>query len=675
MAMWDRRRSRTMRSVIATTFISTSAARPARRLALGLTAAALACVLPTGSASAATIAVPSGTGITLPTGIAQSADTTSVWVSDELLGVCRVTLARPGTPAAVVPSPYCAPEVHAVPAPGQPEPPARPGPSGPGAMAYDPVSASLFVAEGTSAGSGVWRMQLDATGAAIESATKIVNLGGNRVTALALSAAGDLDFTAKDDAVVRRLAGASAALPGAPWTVVGAAASTGVPSLTHLGQALYLADGGNVTRIATPGAGNTNAVAVPGFGAGAPSALAADESRGLVFAGTTLPSTVDRVEVLTPGGTVETYSSGSAGITALTVVADGTMYIADDPAAAAGHPESAEQGRVHVEAMHATGLPQVTFTAQPDPYSAMTTATFAYTSSPGAEFSCRFDWGTWNICEASSTLTGLSDGTHVLEVRAATTPGGTTGPVTRGSFVVDTVAPEPVQVDNAPSDRWITNSWLRLRFSTNEAFVRYGCTIDGTPIWGCDSPTDLRDLTIDDHEVVITATDLAGNTSQPSTWRFTRTLPPDPPAVVAPAAAAAAAAEPGAAAPVALAVGSSATPACKPLRAARGSGRYTVAGRTLTVSVTAPRFARFAKITLRRRGARGPVQAIFTRRVTAGNLSTLREKLMIGHATLLRSGRYRLTVAFGTCTATIGTPTELTQARSTKAKTRTQKGI
>jgi hypothetical protein len=102
--MCERRRSPTIRGVIATPSIFTSAARPARRLALGL-AAALACALPAASASAATIAVPSGSGVTLPTGIAQSADTASVWVSDELLGVCRVTLATPAAPAAVVPSP------------------------------------------------------------------------------------------------------------------------------------------------------------------------------------------------------------------------------------------------------------------------------------------------------------------------------------------------------------------------------------------------------------------------------------------------------------------------------------------------------------------------------------------------------------------------------------------
>jgi hypothetical protein len=48
---------------------------------------------------------------------------------------------------------------------------------------------------------------------------------------------------------------------------------------------------------------------------------------------------------------------------------------------------------------------------------------------------------------------------------------------------------------------------------------------------------------------------------------------------------------------------------------------------------------------------------------------------MIDHATLLRSGRYRLTVAFGTCATTFGAASELTQARATKAKNRTQKGI
>ncbi|CAN5174309.1 hypothetical protein BH20ACT16_BH20ACT16_02570 [soil metagenome] len=670
--------------MIATSTTSRSGARPARRLALRLTTA-LVCVVAPASATAATVAVPAGTGVTLPTGIAQSADTSSVWVSDELLGVCRVKLATAGAPAAVVPSPYCMSEPTAE-NEEAPAPP-RSGPSGAGPMAYDPTSSNLFVTEGTSKGAGVWRMQLDPTGTAIQSAEKIVNLGGNRVTALALSPAGNLDFTAKDDAIVRRLAGAAAALQGTPWTVVGATASRAVPSLAHLGEALYLAEGANVTRIATPGTGDTNAVAVAGLGAGAPSALSADESRGLVFAGTALPSTADRVEVLTPGGDVETYAVGFAGVTALTVSADGTMLIGDDPPAAAGHPESAQQGRVHVEARHATGLVQVTFTAQPDSYSAKTTATFEYTAKAGAEFYCRFDGGDWIGCESSSTFTGLSDGAHTFEVRAASAPGGEPGPVARGSFVVDTRAPETVQVDNAPSDRWITTNSLRLRFSTDEQFVRYTCTLDGDPIFGCDSPADLRDLSLGEHEVVLTATDLAGNTSLPRTWRFTRSLPPAPPAAERPADAAPVAA-PAPAAPAAPAepaadakVIASATPAvaqdCKSVRALTSKGRYAITkdGRALIATLPAPRFARFAKITLRKRIATRRVQTIATRRVTAGRIHTLRVKLTSSQALRLRSGRYRLDAAFGTCATTVGMLRELAPARAMKPKTRTQKGI
>jgi hypothetical protein len=650
-------------------------ARPARRFALGLTTA-LVCVMPAASATAATVAVPSGAGLTLPTGIAQSADSSSVWVSDELLGVCRVKLATADQPAAIVASAYCMPE----PGDAEPAPPPREGPSGAGPMAYDPISANLFVAEGTSHGAGVWRMQLNAAGTAIESAEKIVNLGGNRLTALSLSPAGDLDFTAKDDAIVRRLAGAAAALPGTPATVVGAANGPGVPSLTHLGEALYLAEGANVTRIATPGAGNTNAVAVADLGAGAPSALAADQTRGLVFAATALPSTADRVEVLTPAGAVETYASGFAGVTALTVRADGTMFIADDPAAAAGHPESSEQGRVFVEGRHATGLVQVTFTAQPDPYGAATSATFAYTANPGAEFSCRFDGSDWMACESSATFTDLSDGGHTFEVRAASTPGGDFGPVARGSFTVDTQAPETVQIDNAPADKWITTNWLRLRFSTDEQFVRYTCTLDGEQIFGCDSPSDLRNISLGEHAVVITATDLAGNTSLPRTWRFTRTLPPQAPVDERPAAGAPVAA----AAPAAPAVGvslSAASPtapqSCKAVRTLAPKGRYAMTsdGRSLIATLIAPRFARFAKITLRKRGAAGPVEKIATQRVTAGRVHTLRVKLTGSQAQRLRSGRYRLDAAFGTCATTVGMLRELTPARSLKLTTRTQKGI
>lgn len=646
-----------IQQVNATTPTATAASWPARRLALGL-AVALTSLLPLAPAGAATIAVPSGSGVTMPLGVAQSADTASVWVSDELLGVCRVTLATPDAPASVVRSEYCLPEVE--PAPGAPEP-VGPGPSGAGPMAYDPGSSSLFVAEGTSQGSGVWRLRLDAAGTAIESAVKLVDLGGNRVTALALSPAGHLDFTAKDDAVVRRLPAAATAAPGAPTTFAGAARTAGVLSLTHLGDALYLADGAEVTRIATPGAGDTNAVPVPGFGAGAPSALAADQSRGLVFAGTALPSTVDRVEVLTPGGAVETYATGFAGVTALGLTADGALLIADDPPAAAGHPESAEQGRIHIEARHATGVALVTFTAQPDPYSAQTTATFSYTSSPGAEFWCRFDGGAWGACPTTMTYPGLADGPHTFEVRAAPGPGGWQGPIARGSFVVDTLAPEAVQVDNPAADRAITRDRLRLYFSTNEQFVRFACALDGGPAFACDSPTDLRDLGVGEHEVVITATDLAQNTSAPSAWRFARTVPPAPPA--------AAAAGPAPAAPVFEA--SSVPATCRKVRKQARKGRYSLGsnGRSIVARLTAPPSARYAKLTLRKRRGSGPaVQALETRSVPVSGASGLGLTLTNRQAARLRSGRYRLAVSYGTCATLFGDWTELTLASTTKKK-------
>ncbi|HEY0344339.1 MAG TPA: hypothetical protein VGC59_06815 [Solirubrobacteraceae bacterium] len=621
--------------------------------------------------------VAAGSGMTMPAGVAVT-PSGSTWVSDQLLGICRV---EAGNPARLVPSPYCRPEAATeldVP---------RPGPATPNQMAFDPGSSNFFVAEGNSKSAGVWRMHWNASSETIDGAQHIVSAGRNRVFALALGTNPDgtvyVDFNGRDDATIHRLNNAAAAAPVtiSATPVVGVATAPGVLSMTNLDGALYLAETGGVTRVAAPGPAAPVALTVPGFPAGLdalPNALAADAAHGRVYVGTGNVSGVDRVDVLTPtDGEVSTYDTGFALVTAIGVRADGGLLVADDPLTSAGAPESLGQSRLWDVPLHLAHLPTVKITAGPEVYSSATSASFAFTSSPRATFDCRLDGAGWAPCgsgpSAGQTYSNLGDGIHVFEVRGAAGANAA-----RYTFSIDTVAPV-ASIDMVAADAVTEADALRVRFSADEFGVTYACELDGRALPACDSPLWLRSLGLGRHTFAVTPTDLAANVGQPRAWTFERIAPPPPPAPT-PAAAPTGSSDPASDAagpgplPLPAAASSVAGPApsCRPLAAAARTGSYRLSGgrgRMLTVRISPPGDARVAKLTLRPR-ANGTwhAQKIALLPVSGTNAQDLRIGLTRAQAARLRSRRATVGVAYGSCASPIGSPAELTPATTGHAR-------
>jgi hypothetical protein len=640
------------------------------------TALTLCATLPlAASAQAASMTVTPGSGMTLPAGVAVT-PAGSTWVSDQLLGICRVEVGDPGR---LVPSPYCRPEAVTE------FDPVRPGPATPAQMAFDPGSSNFFVAEGNSKGSGVWRIHWDAATDAIDGAQRIVSAGRNRVFALALGTNPDgtvyVDFNGRDDATIRRLQNAAAAAPVtiSALPVVGVATAPGVLSMTNLDGALYLAETtGGVSRIAEPGPSAPLAQSVPGFPIGAdalPNALAADGAHGRVYVGTGNVSSVDRVDVLTPAdGDVSTYDTGFALVTAIGVRGDGGLLVADDPLTSAGAPESLGQSRLWDVPLHAAHLPIVKITAGPEVYSSATSASFAFTSSRNATFECRLDGAGWAPCgsgaSAGQTYTGLGDGTHLFEVRGAAGANAA-----RFTFTVDTVAPV-ASIDMVAADAVTAADALRVRFSADEFGVAYACELDGRPLQACEPPLWLRGLGAGGHTFTVRPTDLAGNVGTTRGWTFERVAPPAPPAPAASASSGPGSDSSGPGpAPLPAAASSIApsAPSCRPLDAAGRTARYRLSGgrgRVLTVGISPPAGARIAKLTLRpRANGRWHAQKIALLPLAGTNARTLRVTLTRAHAARLRSRRATVAVAYGTCASTIGAPTELT-ATTTRGRAR-----
>lgn len=655
-------------------FVSRAATRGCRGPHTWIAAALalLALAVPfAGSASAQPAATRLDlTGMSAPAGVAVTPDG-EIWVSDAAMGICHATR------AGLVQDEFCAPE-PAVP----PVTPTRP--SGTGQIAFAPATDDFYVAEGTSGGSGVWRMHWAA--GAITSATKIYDSGADRIEGLAVTGSGAVVFSGKSSGAIRRIAHPETIDSPAAATAetVGHAASGGAPSLATLGEIVYLADGGQITRL-DPGATFPTAVPVAGqpLAAGV-SALAADPARGVVYAGTATPDLTDAVlsvsgDVLSPAA----YDRGYTNITAMAVAPSGALLVAQDPNGALS-PSADPLGMAELWRKAAGPLvpPAARLTATPAATQRSSAVSFAFDVPTGGtdttSFACTLDGQAVDCPAMPGTATGayvraaqpeLAEGVHTFSVRAANVPvpvDADFGPAATSAFAIDRTAPS-VTID-APSSHTAPGGALRLYFSADSAGVDFTCQLDDGAPAPCDPPADLL-LAPGEHTIAVRATDAAGNESAPAIWTAAAT-----PALPAPEPGAPAAVTdttPAGAVPAAPASPSQATPAvtvaseptprieidvpCVEVSPSRAAAGMRMAGRRAVVRFRAPAMARYAKVTLRRtRTRRGAETVAYARVVRAGAPHVVHVALTRGQRRLVRGGRARLAIAYGTCRTQVG---------------------
>jgi hypothetical protein len=699
-------------------YISLAATRGGRVRNILLAAASALAALATsfaGSALAATPVVPRDSGLTAPAGLALTPPAyhggqPGIWVSDELYGVCRI--AETPDPEAgneatrhgrLVLDRFCAPE-PAEPPPGTPppDPTLAERPSGAFQLAFDGDGCAadagrcnFYVAEGTSGGSGVWRMHWDAATGQIDSAVKIYDEPlGERVMGLALTPAGDVDFSTKRSATIRRLVhpATAAAFSYRNPPVVGQSLAPGVAALAHLGDALYLADAGTVTKIADPkttGSGGGTAVPVPNAPTGV-SAVTADPAKGIVYAGTNVGSLNDAVHALTGSASAE-YDTGFANVTAMAVDADGGLFTADDAAAAAGVVNSFDQARIFHTPKDFETFPRVQLLATPpSPTNGADPAalTIRFQSRPGVTFECRFGADTLQDVACADEGGGVgtytpapaADGAYQFTVRAVDALKGP-GPAVRLGFTLDTTGPTLSMGANAPSTA--VGGAIRLAFSANEIGTAFECRVDTDAFAPCGSPKSYAGLALGTHTFEVSGRDAAGNPAAKTlTWEFTSVAAPvvpvqqpssgggAAPADLIPAApaAAVAAATARAAAPAAAPIVVQASPRvprqdigvpCVAVSPSREHARFSLSGIDAIVRFRAPAQARYAKFTLRRAsGGRRSVRLVETVGYApvraAGARHTARVTLTRSQRRQVRAGQLRMAVAYGTCRTQVG---------------------
>jgi hypothetical protein len=500
--------------------------RNRRLLGAGLAAAA-ALALGAAPASAETL-VPSGT-LTEPGGVVRTPDG-KLWVVDALQGVCEVQ----GN--LLIPSPFCQP--HVDPPPGEEDPPTATAPEA-SDLAYDAESDTLWATEGTSGSSGVWKLTRNALTGQIAAAEKVADTtaGDDRAFGLDLTrvevAPGvtelEVDFVTKRSGAVQRVSDAT----GTPSvSTVGFIQGEGA-DVARLDGKLYVAEETGITVI-DPAAIDPTAVPVPELAGQLGGALIDDEDRGRLYVGTA-SGIADEVLAFEPSsGRVEGIGGGMAGVSALNLDTEvghlGDVLAADDPAVASEAVGAEGGGRVLRFANIQLGLPRVAIDTAPPVVSTVTTADFTFhATESGGALECALDGGAWEPCDSGAKSWGpLADGSHEAAFRALTS-----GVVTRHVFVIDTGAPA-ITIDNPESDRTVTGDALDLRFTADEGGVTFDCAVDGRAPAPCSSPLRLRRLSLGDHQVVVTGTDIVGQVSGAATWTF-RTVPvppkPEPPKV------------------------------------------------------------------------------------------------------------------------------------------------
>jgi hypothetical protein len=508
-----------------------------RRTAFGLAIAGLLALAPGASAAQLDELVPMGSGLTHPAGLARD-NVGNLWVADAMLGVCRVDTV---TDRVIEDGVYCAPEAEHEEEDGAPTPPpVRPDEAA--QIAYDPVTSKLFVAEGTSGSSGVWRMDVDALAGTITGAQKIVP-EADRVFALALGdEAGTpvLDYGLKRTPLIKRIINPATCTAPCGSVGSGSALAEEPLGLAHFAGSLFIAEDTGITRILDAGTLGGVAEPVLNFPGGIPGAVAADTATGRVYAGTSNGNQQDQVDVLNVAtGAVETYVAGLAGIGALAIGPAGELLIGDDPDLG---PEQTGNGRIFSVPLVSLSRPVAQFEDGPGLYTNQDSVSFSFSGPAGTTFLCRQDPDAltpWTPCGVaplgSSSFSSLSEGTHVLEVKAVSAdPAIGDGPVQVRTFVVDRSAPS-VTIDNPASDRDVVGDGITMRFSSSDPAAAFACAIDGAAPAPCSDPRRFEGLAVGEHLFAVTATDAAGNTSAPATWDFSIRAPrPGAPAATAP---------------------------------------------------------------------------------------------------------------------------------------------
>ena len=132
--------------------------------------------------------------------------------------------------------------------------------------------------------------------------------------------------------------------------------------------------------------------------------------------------------------------------------------------------------------------PDTLITSAPQDTHSSRTATFAFTATEVATFTCRMDGTTWSACKSPMTYSGLTQGMHSFEVRATDVEGNVDSTPAQRSFSVE--GPTTTITDGPAST--IRSTSATFQFSGGPGTTHFQCSMDKS-VWEQCGPSATYD--------------------------------------------------------------------------------------------------------------------------------------------------------------------------------------
>ena len=174
-----------------------------------------------------------------------------------------------------------------------------------------------------------------------------------------------------------------------------------------------------------------------------------------------------------------------------------------------------------------TVAPDTSIASAPPAWTSSSNATFTFTAEAGATFQCKLDGAPdFTACTSPASYSGLAEGVHVFQVRAADAAGNLESEPAAHQWTIDLSAPDTLILSGPPANTSATSA--TITFQSSEPGATFQCRLDGAAFAGCTSPAAYSGLAPGAHVFEVRAVDAAGNTdASPATvaWNIDTVLP------------------------------------------------------------------------------------------------------------------------------------------------------
>jgi hypothetical protein len=177
-----------------------------------------------------------------------------------------------------------------------------------------------------------------------------------------------------------------------------------------------------------------------------------------------------------------------------------------------------------------TDPPETALSTGPAARTSSTSAQFQFsTDEAGSTFECALDAAPFTPCVSPLASSGLASGSHSFQVRAKDLAQNVDPTPAVWSWTVDTQQPDTT-ISSGPANP-TTATTASFAFAANES-SSFECSLDQAAYLSCASPRSYSGLAVGTHNLLVRATDLAGNLeTSPAQYQWTiqAPLPPPPP--------------------------------------------------------------------------------------------------------------------------------------------------